>query len=141
MSELVTISKAAEMAGLTPKAVRFYEESGLITATARSGAGYRLFSPGDVRRLRLVRRAKILGLPLADIKEFADLAFRESCGEFEERLQALVEQRLQDIERTIEDLASLQSELKHLRLTLTQGGRPDPACNVEDCVDCHFIDD
>ena len=141
MSELVTIRKAAELAGLTPKTVRFYEGEGLLPATVRSESGYRLFSVSDVRRLRLIRRAKILGLPLADIKEFADLAFRASCGEFEERLQALVEQRLRDIERTIEDLTSLQSELRHLRGTLAEGGRVDPECNVEDCVDCHFIDD
>jgi DNA-binding transcriptional MerR regulator len=141
MPELVTIRKAAELSGLTPKTVRFYEDAGLVTAAARSDAGYRLFSQGDVRRLRLIRRAKILGLPLAEIKEFVDLAFQESCGEFEERLQTLVERRLQDIERTIEDLTSLQSELRHLRGTLAEGGRVNPECNVEDCVDCHFIDD
>ena len=141
MSELVTIQKAGELAGLTPKTIRFYEDSGLVTASARSESGYRLFSTTDIRRLRLVRRAKILGLALPDIKEFADLAFRESCGEFEARLQALVEQRLQDIERTIQDLTSLQSELQHLRVALADGGRTDPACSVENCADCHFIDD
>lgn len=141
MPELVTIRRAAELSGLTAKTVRFYEDEGLVTPAVRSAAGYRLFSQGDVRRLRLIRRAKILGLPLADIKEFADLAFQESCGEFEERLQALVEQRLEDIERAIQDLTSLQSELKHLRGALTEGGRTDPACSVEDCADCHLIDD
>ncbi len=141
MPELVTIRKAAELSGLTPKTVRYYEDAGLVTATARSDSGYRLFSPADVRRLRLIRRAKILGLALAEIKEFADLAFRESCGAFEDRLQVLVDQRLRDIDRTMEELVGLQSALQHLRSSLSESGRAIPACNVEDCEDCRFIDD
>jgi DNA-binding transcriptional MerR regulator len=141
MSELVTIRKAAELAGLTPKTVRFYEGAGLLPATARSESGYRLFSVSDVRRLRLIRRAKILGLSLADIKELADLAFRESCGSFEERLQTLVDRRLVDIDRTIHDLTSLQSELQGLRTSLADGERCDRTCNAEDCKHCRFIDD
>jgi MerR family Zn(II)-responsive transcriptional regulator of zntA len=139
--ELVTIQKAAELSGLTPKTVRFYEESGLVTPTARSESGYRLFSTTDIRRLRLVRRAKLLGLPLADVKEFADLAFQETCGAFEERLQELVDQRLLDIERTISDLEHLRAELGNLRMGLVEGRTENAACAVEDCDDCRLIDD
>jgi DNA-binding transcriptional MerR regulator len=141
MSELVTIQKAAEMAGLSPKTVRFYEETGLLPATARSESGYRLFSASDVRRLRLIRRAKILGLPLADIKELADLAFQGSCGSFEERLQPLVERRIVDVDRTIQELISLRSELTELRTTLSDSEGCDRTCNVDDCQHCRFIDD
>jgi len=141
VSELVTIRRAAELAGLTPKTVRFYEETGLLPATVRSESGYRLFSASDIRRLRLIRRAKILGLPLADIKELADLAFQESCGSFEGRLQTLVERRLVDVDRTIAELARLKAELTELRSSLSEGDRCDRACNVDDCEHCRFIDD
>lgn len=141
MSELVTIRRAAELAGLTPKTIRFYQEAGLLAAPARSEAGYRLFSESDIRRLRLVRRAKILGLPLADIKELADLAFRESCGSFEERLQMLIERRLIDVDRTISELASLKAELTELRSSLSEGDPCDKTCNADDCEHCRFIDD
>lgn len=141
MSELLTIRKAAELAGLTPKAVRFYEETGLVPATLRSQSGYRLYSPSDVRRLRLIRRAKILGLPLADIKELADLAFRESCGSFEERLKTLIERRLVDVDRTMAELASLKVELTELRTSLAESDRCDRTCNADDCERCRFIDD
>lgn len=141
MAELVTIQKAAELAGLTPKTVRFYEEAGLLPPAVRSDSGYRLFSASDVRRLRLIRRAKILGLPLAEIKELADLAFRESCGSFEERLQTLLARRLADVERTIGELVSLRAELTALRVSLADGERCDRTCNVDDCEHCRFIDD
>jgi DNA-binding transcriptional MerR regulator len=137
----MTIRRAAELAGLTPKTVRFYEDSGLLPAAARSDSGYRLFSTSDVRRLRLIRRAKILGLPLADIKELADLAFRESCGSFEERLQVLIDRRLVDVERTMSELVSLRTELTELRSTLAEGERCDRTCNADDCEHCRFIDD
>jgi MerR family Zn(II)-responsive transcriptional regulator of zntA len=141
MPELVTIQKAATMAGLSPKTIRFYEESGLLGTTARSEAGYRLFSESDIRRLRLIRRAKILGLPLADIKELADLAFHKSCGSFEERLQTLVDRRIVDIDRTMQELISLRAELAELQSTLVGGEPCDRTCAAEDCEHCRFIDD
>lgn len=141
MAGLVTIRKAAELAGLSPKTIRFYEEAGLLSAAARSASGYRLFSPSDIRRLRLIRRARILGLPLAEIRELVDLAFRESCGSFEERLKVLIEQRLADVDRTIDELLSLRTELAGLRDLLAEGDRCDRTCNADDCEHCRFIDD
>ncbi len=141
MAEFVTIQAAAKLTGLPPKTIRFYEEAGLLPPPARSESGYRLFSPSDLRRLRLIRRAKILGLPLAEVKELADLAFRESCGSFEERLQTLIERRLADVERTIGELMSLREELVGLRASLAESDGCDRTCNVGECEHCRFIDD
>ena len=60
-----TIGEAARMTGLAPRTIRFYEQEGLLPAVARSASGYRLYGPEDLRRLRLVSRSRILGLPLA----------------------------------------------------------------------------
>jgi DNA-binding transcriptional MerR regulator len=141
VTELITIHKAAERSGVSAKAIRFYEKAGLLAPAARSEAGYRLFSPSDVRRLRLIRRAKILGLALPDIKELADLAFQESCGSFEDRLQTLIEMRLDDVERTMQELGSLRAELMSLRDTMADGERCSGTCNADDCEYCRFIDD
>ena len=111
------------MAGLSPKTIRFYESAGLLPATVRNESGYRLFSASDVRRLRLIRRAKILGLSLPDIKELADIAFQESCGRFEDRLQVLIDRRLLDVKHTIQDLVSLRDELFHCVGLVTAGRR------------------
>jgi DNA-binding transcriptional MerR regulator len=138
---LITIHKAAEKAGLSAKAIRFYEKAGLLASTTRSESGYRLFSPSDVRRLKLIRRAKILGLNLPAIRELADLAFQESCGSFEDRLQTLIELRLNDVERTMQELGSLRAELMRLRDTMADGERCTATCNAEDCESCRFIDD
>jgi len=139
MAELLTIGKAAAASGLSPKTVRFYEETGLLPGPQRTDSGYRLYTATDVRRLRLVRRAKILGLSLKEIKELAELAFDESCGAFEERLHEVVGRRLTEIERTIDDLQSLRTELLELRHTLADGGRSASTCTTDDCEFCRFV--
>ncbi|HEY2985821.1 MAG TPA: MerR family transcriptional regulator [Jatrophihabitantaceae bacterium] len=73
MAELVQVSEAARLAGLTAKAVRFYEARGLIPPVARTSAGHRTYTVDDVRTLRFVRRARELGLGLARIKALLEL--------------------------------------------------------------------
>lgn len=111
VTDVVTASTAADLSGFRAETVRFYEDAGLVGAAARSASGYRLCSEGEVRGLRLIRRARILGLALADVKAFAGAPFRESCGELEERLQAVVELRLREIDLGLCDDESIGHNL------------------------------
>jgi MerR family transcriptional regulator, copper efflux regulator len=141
MAELLTIRKAAELAELPPKTIRYYEEAGLLPEAQRNDAGYRLYAPADIRRMKLIRRAKILGLPLKEIKQLADLAFMESCGSFEAQLESLIAQRLADIERTMTELAGLKAELEGMQVTLRATTNPCSNCRADECERCRFIDD
>ena len=58
---LLRIGELARLAGVTPRAVRFYETQGLLPAPHRSEAGYRLYSPHDLVRVIRVRRLRELG--------------------------------------------------------------------------------
>lgn len=140
-SEALTIRRVAELAGVSPRTIRFYEAEGLLPPPPRSPSGYRLYDASAVRRLRLVRRARLLGLGLEDIRELADLAFAESCGSFEDRLEVLLERRLADIDRAMRELQALRSELLLLKESLADGQRCDRTCRAEDCDFCRFIDD
>lgn len=66
------IGEAAAAAGTTPRALRFYEARGLLAAPARTGAGQRLYSPGDVAMIRLIRRLLAQGLTVEDLRRCAD---------------------------------------------------------------------
>lgn len=68
MTNRLTIGALSRRTGVPIKAIRFYEARGVIPAPARTEAGYRLYSPADVRRLRLVRRARLMGLALPEVK-------------------------------------------------------------------------
>jgi DNA-binding transcriptional MerR regulator len=62
------IESVAERTGLTKRAIRYYEEVGLLPRATRSTGGYRLYTEEDVRRLERIQRLKeSAGLSLAEI--------------------------------------------------------------------------
>ncbi len=111
----------------TPRALRFYEDKGLLTP-ARDGMN-RVYSYKDRARLQLILRGKRVGLALAEIGEILDLygandggalQNAKSLGKFRERIVALEAQRL-DIDGAIEELVNACDRLEtHLATT-----RPD----------------
>lgn len=66
---LLQIGDVAERVGLSLRTVRYYEEVGLVSPSARSEGGFRLYSDADVSRLTLVKRMKALGLTLEEMGE------------------------------------------------------------------------
>lgn len=63
----LTIGEMAQTFGMTPRALRFYEDKGLLSPR-RVGAA-RLYSPADRERLALVLKAKGLGFTLGEIRQ------------------------------------------------------------------------
>ncbi len=70
-----TITELAREFDITPRAIRFYEDQGLISPT-REGTGgrVRIYGPRDRTRLKLTLRGKRLGLTLSEIKDLVDMS-------------------------------------------------------------------
>ncbi|MGY1503328.1 MerR family transcriptional regulator [Streptomyces sp. QTS52] len=66
------IGDAAAAAGTTPRALRFYEERGLLPSPRRTATGQREYGPDEVARVRVIRELLALGLTVADLRGFAD---------------------------------------------------------------------
>ncbi|HWQ73652.1 MAG TPA: MerR family transcriptional regulator [Desulfitobacteriaceae bacterium] len=64
-----TINRIARLAGITLRTLRYYDKIGLLTPSARTDAGYRLYSEEDFERLQQVLFFRELDFPLAKIKE------------------------------------------------------------------------
>lgn len=65
---LLRIQEVASGTGLTPRAIRYYEEMGLLEPPARSEGAYRLYDPEDLDRLRFIRGLRDdAGFSLAEI--------------------------------------------------------------------------
>jgi DNA-binding transcriptional MerR regulator len=118
MNTGTTIGELAKELRLNPKTIRYYEELGLLPEPRRSPSGYRLYSEAEIERLRLILRAKLLGLSLVEIKELVDYAIDGRCGSLENRLLALVEVKLGEIDRRIADLTTMRAELGRYKADL-----------------------
>lgn len=102
-----TIGEAARAAGVTTRAVRLYESRGLLAPAVRTDAGYRLFSDADVEVLAFIRRGRSLGLSLDAIAEI--IAASDDGSPCCDRTQALLAQRLDEIDQAIADLQRLRA--------------------------------
>ena len=63
------IGEVAEQTSLSLRTIRYYEEMGLVTPSARTTGGFRLYTETDVARLRLIRRMKPLEFTLEEMRD------------------------------------------------------------------------
>ena len=109
-SRTYSISELAREFGITPRALRFYEDKDMLHP-ARDGMT-RVYSHRDRARVKIIVRLKRLGLPLADIREILDLygledgeraQMRMSLVKFQNQVKELESQR-EDIEMALQEL-------------------------------------
>ena len=109
-----TISDLAKEFDLTTRAIRFYEDMGLLRPE-RTGPGgrNRTYSPRDRTRLKLTLRAKRLGLSLTEAKEIIDLydSPRDTNVQLQKFLDVLAQHRRQ-LEGQMADLQANLDEVK-----------------------------
>ena len=105
---------------LTTRAIRFYEDCGLITPQ-RMGRN-RVYSARDRARLKLTLRGKRLGLTLAEVKELLDMyeSPRDTEAQLRQYLRVLGEHRMQlerqatDLQMTLDEVRAHESQAQHL---------------------------
>jgi DNA-binding transcriptional MerR regulator len=89
----VSIGRAAELSGLTADTLRYYERDGLMLhPVARSSTGHRRYSEQDLEWIRLVTRLRSTGMPIRDVRRYAELV-RTGSGNEDERLELLLAHR------------------------------------------------
>ena len=116
--ERYTITQLAREFGITTRAMRFYEDQGLISP-ARSGTT-RIYSSRDRVRLKLVLRGKRLGFTLKEIANILDMYDAEpgEAGQLQYMLERLQEQRdvlekqRDDIDLTLAELDVIESQCR-----------------------------
>ena len=115
---IYSVTELANLLGLTPRAIRFYESKRLVSPH-RAGTT-RVYNYRDRGRLQIILRDKRLGFSLAEIKEYLHLDDADpSQSEQLTMLLEKVNQRLKALARQKSDLAALVAELNDiLRQTL-----------------------
>ena len=72
--EELTIQQVAEGTGLTVHTLRYYERAGLLPPVARNGGGHRRYTPRDVGLLVFLTRLRTTGMPIYQVRRYAELA-------------------------------------------------------------------
>lgn len=85
------IGEVADAVGLSLRTIRHYEEVRLVPPSGRSAGGFRLYTEGDVERLRLVKHMKPLDFPLDEMRELLAVRDRLGSGAAGGELAGLVE--------------------------------------------------
>ena len=124
-----SISDLAHEFDVTPRAIRFYEDEGLLNP--RREGSRRIYSKRDYVRLKLVLRGKRLGLSLAQVREMFDLydAARDERPQLEKFLAALGARREQLERQRLEideELAEIRAFELQSRRILGEGARHAP---------------
>jgi DNA-binding transcriptional MerR regulator len=123
MATTYSISDLAQEFDLTTRAIRFYEDMGLLQPE-RSGAGgrSRIYSARDRTRLRLTLRAKRLGLSLNEAKEIIDMydSPRDTVPQLQKFLVILaahrqqLEAQLREVEANLDEVKAHEKEARAL---------------------------
>ncbi len=118
-----TITELAREFDITPRAIRFYEDQGLLSPS-REGAGgrTRVYGARDRTRLKLTLRGKRLGLTLSEIKDLVDMyeSPKDSAAQLTSFLSVLarhresLEQQREDIEVTLAEIAAHEEQCKRM---------------------------
>ena len=115
-TRLLRIQEVVAETGLTARAIRYYEEIGLLEPAARSDGAYRLFDASDLERLRYIRGLRDdAGFSLAQVRELLeDETTRERNSELFRRTDDPVERRViitDALARTERRITTLQGKL------------------------------
>ena len=130
VAQALTIGQLAKATGVAAKTIRFYEQIGVLPTPNRTAAGYRQYDQSGVHRLRFIRRARSLGLPLRDVKTVTvSLDGRPRPG-LRPRLLTLVRRQLSAVQHQSAELGLLQQQLERVlhRLLTSPRARQGEGC-------------
>jgi DNA-binding transcriptional MerR regulator len=102
----LTVGEAAADVGLSAHTLRWYEQEGLVSPVQRDAVGRRRYRPADLEWLRLLIRLRSTGMPVREMRRYAELV-RSGTTTVCERLRMFQEHR----ERTAAHIAELQRDL------------------------------
>lgn len=113
---MLKVGELAARAGLTVRTLHHYDSIGLLTPSARSDAGYRLYNRDDVARLQHIQALRRFGMALADIGHYLD-------GPASSPL-SIIERQIAALESQIDEAARMREQLVLLHRQLANGEQP-----------------
>jgi len=115
-SKTYQIGEIARSVDMSQRTIRYYEEIGLMNSVRRVEGGKRVYTDNDVRRLKLIKRLKVLGLSLTEMHELESMWTIHRANDIVlRRLLEILGSHLHRIEDRIADLNILKHEITEYR--------------------------
>ena len=110
--DLMRIGELARLTGKTVRALRLYEEVGLLTPVERTESGYRMYDTGHVDRIDYISRLQRIGLSLSEIASLvSDWKAQPDPRAAMENIAKRYQKRLSEVREKISGLKTLEGEL------------------------------
>ena len=121
------VGDVAHRLGVSPQAVRFYEERSLVPAPSRGENGYREYDAEDFERLRLLVGLRQLDVPLDAAATLATACVAGRCDEMAADLREVIRERRARVAQRAAELRHLDGRLAQLDASLAGGASPQDA--------------
>ena len=126
------IGELAEQAGISTKAIRYYERIGILAPPAGTASGYRAYDEAALGRLGFVRAAQAVGLSLGEIRQV--IAVRDDGQAPCAHVTDLLLRHADDLDARIRELQTLRDELRKLAQRATtldpEQCPPEQVCHI-----------
>lgn len=119
----MNIGAAAKASGVSAKMIRYYESIDLIPAGRRSDAGYRIYGDNDLHTLRFVKRARLLGFSLEQIRDLLSLWQNKERASADVKTIAMG--HVEALNQRIAELTEMRDTLRTLASCCHGDQRPD----------------
>jgi DNA-binding transcriptional MerR regulator len=110
--EFTSIGEMSKNLEMSQRTIRYYEEIGLLNSIKRVEGGRRIYTDADLRRLKLIKRLKIMGMTLSEMQELEAMwTYEKSNEKVLKRLLELLGSHLKRLDDRIADLDILRHEI------------------------------
>lgn len=121
------IGQLARIAGVDMQTIRFYEKKGLLSLPERQENGYRTYTKEHRVQLDFIKRCRILGLALAEIREL--LSYKDNPRQPCTAVNVMLDEHIAHTRAQMASLKSLEMQLVALRRSCNDGRKVE-ACGV-----------
>ncbi len=119
----MNIGQAATATGISAKMIRYYESIALIPAGKRSDSGYRVYGDNDLHTLRFVKRARLLGFSLEQIRDLLSLWQNKARASADVKTIAMG--HVAELNQRIAELTEMRDTLQTMASCCHGDQRPD----------------
>lgn len=119
----MNIGQAATATGISAKMIRYYESIALIPAGKRTDAGYRVYGDNDLHTLRFVKRARLLGFSLDQIRDL--LSLWQNKARASSDVKTIAMGHVAELNQRIAELTEMRDTLQTMASCCHGDHRPD----------------